>query len=61
MTVAVITRALLRVREHAVSLGHFLERLLRLRVARIFIRMIANRETLVRTLQLLFGRVAPDT
>ena len=56
MSEAVVLRALLFIREHAVSLGRFLELLFRIGVARIFVRVIFHRELAVRLLDLVDAR-----
>jgi hypothetical protein len=47
-------------REGVVRLGHRLEALFRVRVVRVLIRMVEERQAAVRLLQLRLGRVAAN-
>ena len=60
MAIAIVQRPLLRVGKDRVSLGNFLESLLRLRIIRIAIGMPLHGQLAISTLQLNFGYGAAD-
>src|SRR5690606_4326329 len=61
MAVAVVGIALLRIREHLVSLLGFLEFFFRFLAARIAIRVMFHREFAIRLLELVFRGTLADT
>ena len=60
VTELVVARPLVRIGEHAVRLGGFLEAFLRGRVVRIPVRVVLQRQLAVRALQLLLADAARD-
>jgi hypothetical protein len=60
MAIAIVSRALVRIHEHVVRFAELLEALFRARIARVLIGVEFDGELPVRTLDLLFRRLAGD-
>ena len=58
---AVVSRTFVRIAQDCISFGGFLEFLFRIRIIRIAVRMVLEREFAIRALHLLLGRGASDS